>query len=207
MNFNKTYSEKLSIFPKTYSEKLSIFSNKIEYFFFCYEKNTIYFCRLKSTCNHLQKNRGRNRVNKLKMKHIVILENHQAYGEGIRYYFQSNPEFQLEGIASTGAEFFKILANTPADMALVGVNLPDENNYADLALRLKKEYPTIKTLAIVSEDTETIVQSMMKAGIKGYIGKRQANPQELGIALQLVASGNKYIGQIDKKNTINICKC
>ena len=67
------------------------------------------------------------------MVRIVILENHPTYSEGLRYFITTLPDFSVVGVARTGADFFRLLAGTPADLALVGVNLPDSNNCADVA--------------------------------------------------------------------------
>ena len=131
------------------------------------------------------------------MVHIVILEDHQLYCFGLKYHFESNPDFRIAGDARTSADFFRLLDDTPANMALIGVNLPDRNNCSDVVRRLRKTYPAIKIFAIVSEDTRPIVQSMMKAGINGYIGKRQAIPDEFENAIRKIAAGEQYIGRID----------
>ena len=136
------------------------------------------------------------------MMRIVILEDHQVYCFGLKYYFESNPDFLVEGDARTSADFFRLLADTPADMALVGVNLPDENKCADVALRLRKAYPAMKIFAMASEDTSPIVQSMMKAGINGYISKRQAKAAEFDKAIRKIAAGEKYIGRFDTKTPV-----
>jgi len=41
------------------------------------------------------------------------------------------------------------------------------------------------------------VQSLMNAGINGYIGKRQADRVELEKAIRKVAAGGEYIGRVD----------
>ena len=131
------------------------------------------------------------------MVHIVILEDHPLYCFGLKYHFESNPDFRIAGDARTSADFFRLLDDTPANMALIGVNLPDRNNCSDVVRRLRKTYPAIKIFAIVSEDTRPIVQSMMKAGINGYIGKRQAIPDEFENAIRKIAAGEQYIGRVD----------
>jgi DNA-binding NarL/FixJ family response regulator len=131
------------------------------------------------------------------MVRIVILENHPTYSEGLRYFITTLPDFSVVGVARTGSDFFRLLAGTPADLALVGVNLPDSNNCADVARRLRKTYPAMKIFAIANEDTRPIVQSMMKAGINGFIGKRQVKVNEFEKVIRKIAAGEQYIGRID----------
>ena len=138
------------------------------------------------------------------MTRIVILEDHQLDCSGLKYHFQSHPDFRVAGDARTSADFFRLLADTPADMALVGVNLPDRNNCADVARRLRKAYPAIKIFAMANEDTRPIVTSMMKTGINGFIGKRQAVADEFDRAIRKVAAGELYIGRIDTNAQIRI---
>ena len=55
----------------------------------------------------------------------------------------------------------------------------------------------MKIFAIANEDTRPIVQSMMKAGINGFIGKRQAKANEFENVIRQVVQGKKYIGRVD----------
>ena len=90
------------------------------------------------------------------MMRIVILEDHHLYCFGLKYHFESHPDFRIAGDARTSEIF-----------------------------------------AMASEDTRPIVQSMMKTGINGFIGKRQAAADEFEKAIRKIAAGEQYIGRID----------
>jgi DNA-binding NarL/FixJ family response regulator len=139
------------------------------------------------------------------MIQTAVLEEHVYFRLGIRFTFEGNPYIRIVGEANNGADFFKLLARTGADVALVGVNNPDDRSCVDTVCRLRLNYPDLKILAVANEDTAQVVQSMMKAGINGYIGKRQADSAELEKAIRTVAAGGQYIGRIDsnlKQETI-----
>ena len=82
-------------------------------------------------------------------------------------------------------------------MVLLGVNPSKAMDCLRITRRLRRDYPTIKILALANENTAETVNSMMQAGIDGFIGKRQADKVELLAAIQKVVSGEGYVGRID----------
>jgi DNA-binding NarL/FixJ family response regulator len=122
------------------------------------------------------------------------------FGCGIKTVVETLPDFRVAGEATGVAGLLRILVHTPADMVVIGVNPPDNRDDIDAVCLLREMYPHIKILAAANEDTACAVQSMMEAGINGYIGKRQAGAAELEKAIRIVAAGGEYIGTIDNTN-------
>ena len=131
------------------------------------------------------------------MIQTVILENHTFFRLGVKNVFEDNPDICITGEATNGEDFIKLLDCTQADVALMAVNTPEDYWCVDVVCFLRKKHPDLKILVIANEDTAQVVQSMMEAGINGYIGKRQTNREELEKAIRTVAAGGEYIGRID----------
>ena len=134
------------------------------------------------------------------MLRLIIIENSIFFRIGIKTAFKGNPAMYITGEASNDAALSGLLAGTPADVVLLGVNRPDDTAYLDVTRYIRCHYPVVKILAVANEDTARIVQSMMEAGINGFIGKRQADRVELEKAIRRVAAGEEYIGRIDSNH-------
>jgi DNA-binding NarL/FixJ family response regulator len=131
------------------------------------------------------------------MIQTVVLEAHTCYRIGVKKAFESSADISFAGEAFNSEDFFSLLDCIRTDVALLGVNLCDEIEFVDVARRIRRNYPSVKILAIANEDTAEMIQSMMEAGIDGYIGKRQASRNELVNAVRKVAANEPYIGRID----------
>ena len=135
------------------------------------------------------------------MIQIVVLEDQTLFRTGVKYAFEGNPDIHVADDKCKDAAFFGILDRTPADVVLLGVNKPDDPDYVTIARQIRCDFPAVKILAVADEGTECIVQSLMKTGISGCIGKRQASRDELEKAIRKVAAGGKYMcNQLEIEN-------
>ena len=139
------------------------------------------------------------------MIRLVIFEEQTFFRFGIKNALEDNPDIRVAGEADYETALFDVLAHTAADVVLLGINIPGDSSCIDVAHHIRHNYPAAKILAVANEDTSQTVQSLMDAGINGYIGKRQANRFELEKAIRKVAAGGEYIGRIDS-NMINRLK-
>jgi DNA-binding NarL/FixJ family response regulator len=121
-----------------------------------------------------------------------------------------NSDICVSGEADCGEELFAVLAATPADVVLLDINLPDIYG-TEVARRLRRDYPSVKILAVSAENTTETICAMLQAGIDGFISKQKGNDDELAEAIRSVASGVEYYGRdiapiifsvyVSKKNT------
>ena len=127
------------------------------------------------------------------MIRTVVLEDQMLFRLGVKIAFQEAPDIRVAGEAKGGAALFSVLSRRRADVALLGVNQSNHAECVDVARRLRSVYPNMKILAMASENTDKSVQSMMKAGINGYIAKRQAGGDELARAIRKIVGGGEYV--------------
>jgi DNA-binding NarL/FixJ family response regulator len=130
------------------------------------------------------------------MIQVLVMENHNLFRIALQFAFSSYPNIHLAGDAGNGDDLLRLLAATPADVVLISVNPPDIG-YAHIVRLLRRDYPAVKIFAFTNEDTYEILQSMIDAGIDGYVGKRHANGEILTKAIQTVAEGGIYEGKIE----------
>jgi DNA-binding NarL/FixJ family response regulator len=104
------------------------------------------------------------------------------------------PDIVITGEADCGKALFAMLPATPVDVVLLDINLPDMGG-ADIARRLRRDYPNIKILAVSGENASATVQSMLEAGIDGFVSKQKSNINELVEAIRTVMNGLEYFGR------------
>ena len=126
---------------------------------------------------------------------VIVVDDHRLFRLGVKAALAVNhPDIYIAGEAECGKELFAIMISTIADVVLLDINLPDMNG-SDIAHRLRHDYPSVKILAVSAENTPETVQSMLEAGIDGFISKQKGDLDELAQAIYTVASGLEYFGR------------
>jgi DNA-binding NarL/FixJ family response regulator len=80
------------------------------------------------------------------------------------------------------------------DVVLLDVNMPVMDGY-ETAQILRKEFPTIKVVALSMFSNANTVVRMLKFGVRGYLTKN-VEPDELLDAIKEVYKGNRYFSSI-----------
>lgn len=117
---------------------------------------------------------------------ILIVDDHPVFRFGLRALIGAEPDMQLAGEATTGAEALAIAADQPLDLVLMDINLPDLNGL-EVTRRLRALQPTARVLIISMLDDATVFQAL-KAGACGYILKG-ASGEETVRAMRAAAGG------------------
>ena len=133
--------------------------------------------------------------NEPKTIRVILVDDHLLFRNGLKTTFRYDfPDIIVTGEAGSGAELFRVLATTSADLILLDINLPDIHG-SEITRRLRSDYPAMKILAVSAEDTSETVKSMIEAGIDGYISKQRCDNDELSAAIHSVMSGVEYFGR------------
>jgi DNA-binding NarL/FixJ family response regulator len=124
---------------------------------------------------------------------ILIADDHQLFRNGLKILLDAFPEFEVAGEASNGEEFLKILATTPADIALMDINMPEMDGIEATrkALRIN---PEIDIIALSMYGEEEYYYKMVDAGAKGFLLK-DSDISEVKDAIISVRKGGNYFSQ------------
>jgi len=133
---------------------------------------------------------------------VAILEDHQSTIDGYLYRLKDLSQFEVVGTATFGVELEPLLAEHPADIVLLDVNVPtapdNPNPYPILHVipDLLQKHPYLAVLVISMLTERALIQAVMDSGASGYVLKDDsAAIQQLGSILSSVASGGVYLSE------------
>jgi DNA-binding NarL/FixJ family response regulator len=124
---------------------------------------------------------------------IIIADDHQLFRNGLKILLNAFPEFEVTGEASNGEEFLKILMNTPAEIALMDINMPEMDGIEATRKGLKI-YPEINIIALSMYGEEEYYYKMVDAGARGFVLK-DSDISEVKEAILTVKRGGSYFSQ------------
>lgn len=122
---------------------------------------------------------------------VAIADDHQVLIEGLSLLLRDEEEVQFIGQANNGIQLLKLLAEKPADVVLLDINMSGMDGL-ETCRRLRREFPQTQVLALTMYDKGNMVQQMLKAGAAGYLLKNTGR-DELILAIKTVAAGETYL--------------
>lgn len=122
---------------------------------------------------------------------LLIVDDHRVLVEGLIKLFESSDTVQVVGVAYSGKECRKALAEILPDVILLDISLPDVSGI-DLCKEIKTENPRINIVALSSFNEYTIVRRMIENGASGYVVKN-AMPEEIMISVETAAKNEIFI--------------
>ena len=125
----------------------------------------------------------------------IIVDDHDLFRMTLRTSLETcHPDISVVGEAKYGADFFRLLKTVSADIVLLDIDFNSGMKGADIARRLKKDYPAMKILAVSSQDSMDTVKEMLEIGVDGFISKGQGSIDVIADAVYEVMQGFKYYG-------------
>ena len=124
---------------------------------------------------------------------LFIVDDHQMVVDGLRSLLNNEAQYQVVGFSNRPLEVIKLLEETPADILLTDINMPEMSG-VELTRLVKKQFPTVKILALSMFGDYQVIKEMIDAGISGYILKNTGK-HELLEALSRILSGHTYFSE------------
>jgi len=129
----------------------------------------------------------------MKKIQIIIADDHQLFRNGLKILLSSFPEFEVAGEASNGEDFLKLIKTTPADIALMDINMPEMDGI-EATRRGLKICPSISIIALSMYGEEEYYYKMVDSGAKGFLLK-DSDIAEVREAILTVIKGGSYFSQ------------
>ncbi len=125
------------------------------------------------------------------MINIVIVDDHAILRRGLSQIISESGDMKVVGEAETSAQALRLIRETPCDVMLLDITLPDRNGIETLKL-VRKEMPKLQVLILSMHPENQYALRALKAGAAGYLTKQSAAAQ-LVSAIRQVNSGRKYV--------------
>lgn len=122
---------------------------------------------------------------------VVLVDDHPVLLAGIKVLLHGEPDFDVVGVAHTGAAGFDLIKSQCPDLAIIDVSMPDMSGI-DLARRVAHERPDVKLVVLTLHEEAGYLDQMVEAGVRGYVLKRAA-AEDLIRAVRAVLAGGVYI--------------
>ncbi len=124
---------------------------------------------------------------------IVIADDHEIFRGGLKMVLNKLPYLEVIGEASNGLELLSILKDLKPNIVMVDIEMPIMNG-VDAARKAIELYPDLKVIALTMFNDEDYIQSMLDAGVKGFLIKN-INKDTLDKAIQMVNMGGTYYSE------------
>lgn len=127
---------------------------------------------------------------------VIIIDDHPLFSRGLSQLIETQKDFKVIGFAKDRNEALSLLDNTVPDLAIVDLNLGQEDGL-ELIKDILVIHPNTKILVLSMHDERFYAERALKAGAKGYIMKAEAESQVIN-AIQTVYNGDIYLSENEK---------
>lgn len=121
---------------------------------------------------------------------VLLADDHEIFLDGLQAVLQKQPNIEVVGLASNGAECIKMTQSTKPDIILTDIMMPVMDGIA--ATKYLTEYhPGVRIIALSMFDQDNLIVDMLEAGASGYLIKN-AHKSEILDAIHSVYQNIPY---------------
>jgi len=131
---------------------------------------------------------------------LVLVEQHEALRDGLAVLLERRG-FEVRGCATTAARGEEVILDRKPDIAVVGVELPDERG-TELVRRLNERPPCPKFVIYTGLNDPDLLEAAYRSGARGLVAK-PAGLSVLVDALREVWRGGRYFDRSFAKKREN----
>jgi len=124
---------------------------------------------------------------------VIIVDDHEIFRSGLKMVINKLGYAKVVAEAGDGAEFLALLEHEETDLVLMDIEMPVMNGIEATKKAIEK-YPSLKVIALTMYKDDAYIQSMMEAGVKGFLIKN-IRKEVLDRALQAVYNGKTYYSE------------
>jgi len=124
---------------------------------------------------------------------IIIVDDHEIFRSGLKMVLGKLDYVEVVGEAANGQDFLDLIRRVACDIVLMDIEMPIMNGIDATKVAIK-ENPSIKIIALTMFTEDDYVQSMIDAGVVGFLVKN-INKDTLHKAITTVANGGNYYSE------------
>ena len=122
---------------------------------------------------------------------IILADDHRLFVQGLVTLLESDPEFQVAGVATSGDEVIRMAHAEKPDVIIMDVDMPGTDGIEATRTIIEGGLDT-RIVALSMHDSKYHVLHMLEAGASGYILKDTAF-EDLVKAVKVVVGGESYL--------------
>lgn len=127
------------------------------------------------------------------MIRVALADDHQLVRAGFRALLESEPGIEVVVEASGGQELVAALRETPADVALVDIRMPDGDGlWAAEQIAADDALSSVRVVIVTTFELDEYVTRAILAGASGFLVK-DTEPADLIRAVRAVADGDALL--------------
>jgi DNA-binding NarL/FixJ family response regulator len=118
---------------------------------------------------------------------LLISDDHPVVRAGLRGMLSGEPDFEVVGEATNGAEAVALTGELRPDIVLMDLRMPEMDGVTAIS-RIKEEYPETQVLVLTTYESDADILRAIETGATGYLLK-DAPREELFGAIRTAAQG------------------
>jgi DNA-binding NarL/FixJ family response regulator len=122
---------------------------------------------------------------------VMVVDDHPLFRTGLAAVLEREPDLKVVAQVGTLAHAVETVANTPIDLAIIDIMLPDHDGIR-LTRRLRERDASARILGLSVLDEPIRIAEMMRAGAAGFVHKTQPIA-EIVEAVRATLAGTTYI--------------
>ena len=124
---------------------------------------------------------------------VTIVDDHEIFRSGLKMVINKLGYAKVVAEAADGVEFLELLEQEETDIVLMDIEMPRMNGI-EATKKAIERMPSIKIIARTMFKEDAYIQSMIEAGVKGFLIKN-IRKEVLDRALQAVYNGKTYYSE------------
>jgi DNA-binding NarL/FixJ family response regulator len=131
---------------------------------------------------------------------VVVADDHPVVRDGLCAMLDTQPDIEVVGEATTGAEAQALVASLRPHLVLMDLQMPELDG-ATATRRIRAEHEDVQVLVLTTYDTDADISRAVEAGATGYLLK-DARREELFEAVRLAAKGESVLSPAVAKRVL-----
>ena len=105
---------------------------------------------------------------------ILVADDHDFIRQGTCAVLERQPGWEVCGLAATGREAVAQASQLKPDIVVMDMTMPELNGL-DAAVQIKRQLPKTEIVLLSAHQSEDVIRSAFKAGVKSFIFKTEAH--------------------------------
>jgi len=124
---------------------------------------------------------------------IFLADDHSVLRDGLRMLLETQPDFEVVGVAANGREAISQLQELEPNIAILDISMPEASGL-EVARYIDRNCPCTRVIMLSMHRTSEHIIQALEAGARGYVLKESASDEVIG-AIRAVQAGGRYLSQ------------